>query len=80
MKYPLFEEVVLRKDFHEKKLKKGDVATIVDYHPVPSGESGYSLEVFNALGETVTIIVLPESAIEPLTGDEIFTVRSLAVA
>ena len=77
MKYQLFAEVVLKQDFHEKRLRKGDVATIIDYHPVPSGEGGYSLEVFNALGETVTIIVLPESAIEPLTGNEIFTVRSL---
>jgi hypothetical protein len=42
MKYKLFEEVVLKKDIPEKNLKKGDVATIVEYHPVTDGENGYS--------------------------------------
>ena len=78
MKYKLFEEVVLRKDIHEKKLKKGDVATVVEYHPVSGGEDGYSLEVFNAVGDTIAVITVPESIIEPLTEDEIFSVRSLA--
>lgn len=45
MTYKLFEEVVLLKDIPEKKLKKGDVATIVEHHPVSKGEDGYSLEV-----------------------------------
>ena len=78
MKYKLFEEVVLRKDIHEKKLKKGDVATVVEYHPVSGGEDGYSLEVFNAVGDTIAVITVPESIIEPLTKDEIFSVRSFA--
>ena len=49
MKYKLFEEIILNKDIPEKNLKKGDIATIVEYHPVSSGEDGYSLEVFNAI-------------------------------
>ena len=76
----LFEEVVLTKDIPEKGLKKGDVATIVEHHPVSGGEDGYSLELFNALGDTIAVITLPESAVEPLTVNEIFSVRSLAVA
>ncbi|KAB2836057.1 MAG: DUF4926 domain-containing protein [Candidatus Brocadia sp.] len=72
------EEVVLLKDVPEKKLRKGDVATIVEHHPVSKGKDGYSLEVFNALGDTIAVITVPESAIEPLTEDEIFSVRSLA--
>jgi len=79
MTYKLFEEVVLTKDIPEKGLKKGDVAAIVEHHPVSNGEDGYSLELFNALGDTIAVITLPESAIEPLTEDEIFSVRSLAV-
>ncbi len=79
MTYNLFEEVVLLEDISEKGLKKGDVATIVEHHPVADGEDGYSLEVFNAIGDTIAIITLPESAIEPLTEKEIFSVRSLAV-
>lgn len=77
MTYQLFEEVVLLEDIIEKGLLKGDVATIVDYHAVPEGEDGYSLEVFNVLGNTITVITLPESTIAPLTENEIFTVRAL---
>ena len=80
MTYKLFEEVVLTKDIPERGLKKGDVATIVEHHPVSNGEDGYSLELFNALGDTIAVITLPESAIEPLTEDEIFSVRSMAIA
>ena len=80
MTYKLFEEVVIKKDIPERRLKKGDVATIVEHHPVSDGENGYSLELFNALGDTIAVITLPESAIQPLTVDEIFSVRSLAVA
>jgi hypothetical protein len=80
MKYKLFEEVVLLKDIHKKKMKKGDVATIVEHHLVSDGEDGYSLEVFNAVGDTIAVITVPESAIAPLSENEIFRVRSLAAA
>jgi len=80
MKYELFKELVLTKDIPEKRLKKGDVATVVDYHPVPDGEDGYSLEVFNVLGDTIDVITVPESAIELLTESEIFSVRSMEAA
>lgn len=78
MSYQLFEEVVLLADIPEKGLRRGDVATIVEYHPATEAEDGYTLEVFNALGDTIAIITVAESAIEPLTEDEIFAVRSLA--
>ncbi|MBM4025083.1 MAG: DUF4926 domain-containing protein [Planctomycetes bacterium] len=78
MKHQLFEEVVLRTDIAEKGLKRGDVATVVEHHPVPAGEDGYSLEVFNALGDTIAVITVPESCIESLTEDEVFSVRSFA--
>lgn len=79
MKYKLFEEVVLIEDINEKGLKKSDVATIVEYHPVAEEEDGYTLEVFNALGDTIAVITISESAIAPLTEKEIFNVRQLAV-
>ena len=78
MKYKLFEEVFLTKDIPEKRLKKGDIATIVDHHPASGGEDGYSLEVFNATGDTIAVITIPESFIEHLSEDEIFTIRSFA--
>ena len=80
MAYKLFEEVVLRKDIPEKRLRRGDVATIVEHHPVFDGEDGYSLEIFNALGDTISVVTIAESAIAPITKDEIFSVRSLAAA
>lgn len=80
MRYELFKEVVLTKDIPEKRLKRGDVATVVEHHPVSDGEDGYSLEIFNALGDTMAVITVPESAIELLTEDEIFSVRSVAAA
>ncbi|MBF0388835.1 MAG: DUF4926 domain-containing protein [Desulfamplus sp.] len=78
MKYNLFEEIILAKDIPEKKLKKGDVATIVEYYPVSEGEDGYSLEVFNTIGDTLAVITVEESAIEPFIEDAVFCVRSLA--
>jgi len=77
MKYEPFTEVALKKDIPEKGLKKGDVATVVERHPGPTGEDGYSLEIFNAVGDTMAVVTVPESAIGPLTKDEVFTVRSV---
>ncbi|MCH8329468.1 MAG: DUF4926 domain-containing protein [Nanoarchaeota archaeon] len=77
MKYKLFKEIALLKDIPEKKLKKGDVATIVEHHPSDTSEDGYSLEVFNALGDTFAVITVSESEIETLKKSEVFSVRSL---
>ena len=77
MRHELFTEVVLRKDIPEKGLQKGDVATVVERHAFAGGEDGYSLEIFNALGDTMAVVTVPESMIEPLTRDEVFTVRSV---
>ena len=80
MTYKLFDEVTLSKDIPDKRLKKGDVATIVEHHPVSTGEDGYSLEILNYLGDSIAVLTVPESSIEPLTSDEIFNVRSYAIA
>ena len=80
MKYKLFQEVVLLKDIPEKKLKKGDVATIVEHHPSETSEDGYSLEIFNVLGDTIAVVTVSESEIETLKKSEVFSVRSLEAA
>jgi hypothetical protein len=56
------------------------VATIVEYHSAPAAgiEPGYSVEVFNAIGETLAVLTLPESHVESLRRDELLSVRSLA--
>ncbi|MGV0028853.1 DUF4926 domain-containing protein [Phormidesmis priestleyi] len=77
MTFELFTRVALREDFSRYKLCRGDVATIVEYHPVANGEDGYSLEVFNAVGETIAVLVVSESQIEPLMNNEVLHIRVL---
>ncbi len=78
MKHELFQQVALARDIPEKRLRRGDLATVVEHHPASEREPGYSIEVFNALGETITVTVVPESFLQELTADEILHVRSLA--
>ncbi len=78
MKRGLFGEVILRQDIPKKGLKQGDVATVVERHETPGAEDGYSLEVFNAVGDTIAVITVPGSLIKPLTKDKVFGVRPLA--
>lgn len=80
MKYKLFKEVVLLKDIPEKKLKRSDLATVVEHHPSNNSEDGYSLEVFNVLGDTIAVVTVSESEIEPLKEDEVLSVRPLEAA
>jgi len=81
MKLPLYEYIALRRDLPEHFLKKDDVAVLVDYVPHPEGgEEGCVLEVFNAVGESIAVVVVPESDIEGLHPDEILAVRRLAKA
>ena len=78
MKFNLFEQVALATDIPEENLRRGDVATIVDSHPPANGgELGYSIEVFNAIGDTIAVACVPESSLERLTADEILHVRPL---
>ena len=80
MNFELYTGAVLTRDVPAKALCAGDVVKIVDRHPVPDGEDGYSIEVFNALGDTIAVTSVPESALEPLLPNEVFSVRRIAVA
>ena len=81
MKFEMFSRVALKTDVPENGLRRGDVATIVEHHQGrPGQEPGYNLEVFNAVGETVAVITLRESQIEPLSSTGILHVRPLATA
>jgi len=84
MKYELYKEVILLKDIPEKKLKKGDVAIPlcgIEHHPSDTYGDGYSLEVFNVLGDTIAVVTVSEHEIEVPSGrDEVFSVRPLEAA
>ncbi|MGA2659171.1 MAG: DUF4926 domain-containing protein [Verrucomicrobiota bacterium] len=78
MAYQLFTKVALRADIPAHKLRRGDVATIVEAHPGrPGQEAGYSLEVFNAVGQTIAVVTVRESQVEPLANNEVLHVRRL---
>lgn len=75
----LYEEVALTRNIPEENLKQGDVAVVVDYVPHPTGgEEGAILEIFNAIGESVSVVAVPISAIESLRADQILTIRPCA--
>ena len=74
----LYQRVALREDLPHDNLQQGDVATLIDFAPHPrSGERGCVLEVFNAVGESLKIVVVQTSQIEPLTSNEQLTVRRI---
>ncbi|MEM7794644.1 MAG: DUF4926 domain-containing protein [Cyanobacteria bacterium P01_C01_bin.118] len=77
----LYTQISLKQDFPQHNLKQGDIATFIDTVPHPEGvEEGYVLEVFNALGESIKTVVVPKSAVAPLTSNEVLSVRSLVEA
>jgi len=79
MKRELYKEVSLVRDIPEEGLCTGDVATLIDYIPHPSGgEEGAVLELFNAVGESIAVITVPVSAVAPLQPDQMPAVRPLS--
>jgi hypothetical protein len=62
-----YQDVVLVRDIPEEGLCAGDVGTIVERHDVPGRESGYSVECFDILGNTVAVVTLPASALRAPT-------------
>jgi hypothetical protein len=80
-KIKLYQRIALAQDIPEFNLYKGDVAVVVEHLPgttISSGEDGYALEVFNAIGETIAVVIVPASSVKPLTEHEILQVRSLS--
>ena len=77
MKFELYKDVVLTRDVPAERLKRGDIVKLVEHHVARDGEDGYSAEVFNAVGDTLAVITVPESALEPLREDDLCCVRLL---
>lgn len=79
MKLELYQRVVVTHDFVDEKIRKGDIAWLIDYVPHPEGqEEGVVLEIFNIFGESLHVAVVPGSAIAPLRPDHVPGVRSVA--
>jgi hypothetical protein len=80
MRFELYTNVALTRDMPELGLRRGDLVKVVEHHVAPCGEEGYSIEVFNAVGETIAVTTVPVSALEALREDEVLSVRTLARA
>ena len=78
MKFELYKDAVLTRDVPEHRLKRGDIVKLVDHHVARDGSEGYSIEVFNAVGDTIAVTAVPETALETLREDEVLCTRVLA--
>lgn len=66
-----YKDVVLARDLPEHRLNRGDIVKPVEHHHAVGGTEGYSARVFNALGDTLTVITVADSGLEPLRYDEV---------
>ena len=74
-----YQDVVLLQDISEEGLCAGDVGTIVERHDVPGRETGYSVEFFDMLGNTVAVVTLAASALRAPSRADRPAVRSQPV-
>ena len=78
MDFPLYSDVILLRDLPEEGLSIGDIGTVVDRHDVDGLETGYSVEFFDMLGNTVAIVILPMSCFRSPSSADRPTVRLMA--
>ncbi|MCY7350767.1 MAG: DUF4926 domain-containing protein [Cytophagaceae bacterium] len=79
MIFKLYSRAALNRDFPEYFLQRGDVVTLVEYLEARRDlPNAYVCEVFNAAGESIEIITVPESELMPLLETQILHARTLA--
>lgn len=77
MRFDLYTDVALTCDLPEHRLRRGDVVKLVEHHVASDGTEGYSIEVFTALGSTLTVTTVPATSLEALRQDEVLCARTL---
>ena len=77
MKLELYKDAVLTRNLAEHRLRRGDIVKLVDHHVAPDNTEGYSIEVFNAVGDTIAVTTVPAAALETLREDEVLSARTL---
>ena len=70
-KLELYADAMLACDLPEHRLRRGDIVKLVEQHTAHDGTEGYSIEVFNAVGDTIALTAVAASALEALREDEI---------
>ena len=78
MDFSLYSDVILLRDLTEEGLYSGDIGTVVEIHNVSGMETGYSVEFFDMLGNTVGVVTLPMSDFRLPTNADRPTVRPMA--
>lgn len=70
MDLTLYQDAILLIDIPDQDLCAGDIGTVVARHDVPDVETGYSLEFFDLLGNTLSVVTVPASVLRsPFPGD-----------
>lgn len=78
MKWPLYKQIALLKDFPEEGMKKGDVVTTVEFLEARRDlPNAYFVEAFNAVGDTIAVFIVTEDELEALTEHDVLTKRTL---
>ncbi len=77
MKLEPYTDAALTCDLPEYRLCRGDIVRLVDHHVAPDGTEGYSIEIFNAVGETIAVTAVPIAALKALRQDEVLSARQL---
>lgn len=78
MDLALYSDVILLRDLPEEGVYNGDIGTVVDRHDVSGLQTGYSVEFFDMLGNTVAIVTLPMSCFRSPSIMDRPTVRLMA--
>lgn len=72
MDLPLYEDAILVIDMPDDGLLAGDIGTVVERHDVPGLETGYSVEFFDLIGNTVAVVTVPARALRrPAPGERL---------
>lgn len=72
MDLTLYEDAILLIDLPTDGLLAGDIGTVVDRHQSHDGVVGYSVEFFDLLGDTTTVVTVPASLLSRLSlGDRV---------
>jgi len=79
MNFQLYSDVVLVNDVADEGLFAGDVGVVVERHDVVGLETGYSVEFFDMLGNTIAVVTLPASFFRQPTQADRPAVRSQLV-
>ncbi|MCU7242178.1 MAG: DUF4926 domain-containing protein [Microcystis sp.] len=62
MNYKLHPNGILPQHILKEKLSAGDVGTLVEKHQIEGLETGYSVEFFDRLGKTITVVTMAENS------------------